>query len=114
MRLYTYFRRSCAYRVRIGLNLKGLKYDSVSIHLRKAEHQTEQYAAVNVQRLVPALLHPTGAIPQSIAILEFLNEEYPDPPLLPARPDERAQVRAMALAVACDIHPSTICVFSNT
>jgi maleylacetoacetate isomerase len=102
MKLYTYFRSSAAFRVRIALNVKGLSYDSVPIDLRAGE---SQHLAVNPQGLVPALEDGGATLSQSLAVLEYLEEAYPQPPLLPRAPQERAQVRAMALAIACDIHP---------
>jgi maleylacetoacetate isomerase len=107
MKLYTYFRSSAAFRVRIALNLKGLSYESVPVDLRAGESQQTKpaYLAVNPQGLVPALEDGGTTLSQSLAVLEYLDEAYPEPPLLPRMPMERAQVRAMALAVACDIHP---------
>jgi maleylacetoacetate isomerase len=107
MKLYTYFRSSAAYRVRIALNLKGVDYEAISIDIRPpvVAHRTPQFLSVNPQGLVPALQHDGETITQSLAIIEYLNELYPRPPLLPASPADRAHVRAMALAVACDIHP---------
>ncbi|MQP65695.1 maleylacetoacetate isomerase [Niveispirillum sp. SYP-B3756] len=108
MRLYTYFRSSAAYRVRIALALKGLDYDSVPVHLVKDGGQQHQpaYLAINPQGLVPALETDDGALlTQSLAIIEYLDETHPTPPLLPADALGRAQVRAMAQVVACDIHP---------
>jgi len=106
MKLFTYYRSSASYRVRIGLNVKGLAYESIPIHLRKGEHRAEVYRDVNAQGLVPALIDDTQrAIPQSLAILEYLDEKYPTPPLLPVSIEDRAQVRSLALAIACDIHP---------
>ena len=104
-RLYTYFRSSAAYRVRIALNLKGLAYEPVFVHLRRGEQEGETYRAVNPQGLVPALETEDGVIAQSLAIIEYLEETHPTPPLLPADPFARAQVRRMAQIVACDIHP---------
>ncbi len=104
-RLYTYFRSSAAYRVRIALNLKGLAYEPVFVHLRHGEQQSESYRAVNPQGLVPALETDEGVLAQSLAIIEYLEETHPSPPLLPAAPFARAQVRRMAQIIACDIHP---------
>ena len=106
-KLYDYWRSSAAYRVRIGLNLKGLRYDQVSISLApgKEEQLLPAYRAVNAQARVPALDTPQGVLTQSLAILDWLDETHPEPPFLPAEPWARAQVRAFALAVACDIHP---------
>jgi maleylacetoacetate isomerase len=107
MKLYTYFRSSAAFRVRIALNLKGLAYEAVRVDLRAGESQQSKpaYLAVNPQGLVPALEDNGTTLCQSLAILEYLEEAYPDPPLLPRAALDRAQVRSMALAVACDIHP---------
>jgi maleylacetoacetate isomerase len=105
MKLYTYFRSSAAYRVRIALNLKKLDCDSRFVNLLHDEQRASAYLATNPQGLVPALEDEAHVITQSIAIIEYLDERYPDPPLLPREPDARAHVRAMALAIACDIHP---------
>lgn len=106
--LYSYFRSSAAYRARIALNLKGLSFDTVSIHLQKEGglNRKPAYRAVNPQMRVPALKLDSGAIlTQSLAIIEYLDEVYPQPPLLPRGAVERAKVRALAQLVACDIHP---------
>jgi maleylacetoacetate isomerase len=108
VKLYSYFRSSAAFRVRIALNLKGLAYDTVPIHLIKdgGRHKSAEYRAVNPQMRVPALALSGGdVLVQSLAIIEYLNEAYPSPPLLPADPIERARVRAVAQIIACDIHP---------
>jgi maleylacetoacetate isomerase len=105
MKLYTYFRSSAAFRVRIALNLKGLDYESVPVDLRPAAHRQEDYLALNPQGLVPALADGGGVISQSLAVIEYLEECHPSPPLLPRSPHDRARVRSMALAIACDIHP---------
>jgi len=105
MKLYSYFRSSAAYRVRIALNLKGLDCEYASKSLTKNEHLAEDYLALNPQGLIPALEVDGLAISQSLAIIEYLNEVQPQPPLLPPDPLARAQVRSMALAIACDIHP---------
>ncbi|HEY5760887.1 MAG TPA: maleylacetoacetate isomerase [Steroidobacter sp.] len=105
MKLYNYFRSSAAFRVRIALNLKGLNYDYVSKALPKNEQRAADYLAVNPQGLIPALEIDGTVISQSVAIIEYLNELHPQPPLLPADPLARAQVRSMALAIACDTHP---------
>ena len=108
MKLYTYFRSSAAYRVRIALNLKGLPYEMVSIHLTKdgGRQRTPEFRAINPQMRVPALELASGEVlTQSLAIIEYLDEIAPEPPLLPKDPISRAHVRAMADIVACDIHP---------
>jgi maleylacetoacetate isomerase len=104
--LHGYFRSSAAYRVRIALNLKGLDYDQVSVHLRKGEQRADAFLALNPQGMVPALVDGDAVLTQSPAILEYLEEAYPDTPrLLPEGPADRARVRALAATVACDIHP---------
>jgi maleylacetoacetate isomerase len=107
MKLYTYFRSSAAFRTRIALNLKGIAYEPASIEMRAptSAHRTPEFLAVNPQGLVPALEHDGATIAQSLAIIEYLDETHPEPPLLPASPLDRARVRALALAVACDMHP---------
>jgi maleylpyruvate isomerase len=107
MKLYTFFRSSASYRVRIALNLKGLAYEQIPIHLRRAggEQFAASYRAVNPQALVPALDDGGQILTQSLAIMEYLEERYPKPPLLPSEPVERARVRSLALIVACEIHP---------
>lgn len=108
MKLYGYFRSSAAYRVRIALNLKNLPYETVPIHLVKdgGRHRTAEYRAINPQMRVPALALSGGErLIQSLAIIEYLDEVYPDPPLLPANAEHRALTRALAQIVACDIHP---------
>jgi len=108
VKVYTYFRSSAAYRLRIALNLKGLSGDMVSIHLQKdgGQHRKPEYRAINPQMRVPALKLDSGEVlTQSLAIIEYLDEVDPQPPLLPRDPVERAKVRALALAIACDIHP---------
>jgi maleylacetoacetate isomerase len=105
--LYTYFRSSAAYRVRIALNLKGLKPNYRFIHLLKdgGQQHSDAYKAVNPQNLVPTLIDNGHAISQSLAIIEYLEETHPEPPLLPKDAVSRARVRQIAYAVACDIHP---------
>ena len=104
--LHNYFRSSTSFRVRATLNIKGLDYEYVSYHLRKGEQRSERYLDLNPQGLVPALeISDSTVLSQSIAIIEYLNEVYPEPPLLPAEPLARARVRSLAMMVACDIHP---------
>jgi maleylacetoacetate isomerase len=107
LKLYTYFRSSAAYRVRIGLNLKGLPYEAIPVHLLKGggEQLQDRYRAVNPAALVPSLDDGGHVLTQSLAILEYLDETRPGTPLLPADPLGRARVRALAQTVACDIHP---------
>ena len=106
MKLHGYFRSSASYRVRIALNLKGLRVDHLPHHLRRGEQRDPAYLAINPQGLVPTLQDDTGAIiTQSLAIIEWLDETYPEPPLLPKEPLRRAKVRAFAMALACDTHP---------
>jgi len=105
MRLYTYFRSSAAFRVRIALNLKGLSYEPRFIHLAKGEHRKPDYDAVNPQGLLPALIDDDQLVTQSLAIIEYLEETHPSPPLLPRDALGRARVRSLSLLVACEIHP---------
>lgn len=107
MDLYNYFRSSSAYRVRIALNLKGLPYDYLPVHLNRAggEQFMPAYTTLNPQQLVPLLDDGETRVGQSLAIIEYLDELYPSPPLLPAAAAERARARQLALAIACDIHP---------
>jgi maleylacetoacetate isomerase len=105
MKLYSYFRSSAAFRVRIALNLKKLDYETAAIHLRRNDQSKPDYRGVNPQGLVPALEDGGRTLTQSLAIIEYLDEIYPDPPLLPKAPADRARVRAFADIVACDIHP---------
>lgn len=104
-KLYTFFRSSAAYRARIALNLKGVDYESAPVHLRRKEHHAEGYRTLNPQALVPALDHDGTVIPQSLAIVEYLEELIPQPRLLPEGTIDRAIVRAMAQLIACDMHP---------
>ena len=106
MKLHGYFRSSASYRVRIALNLKGLRVDHLPHHLRKGEQCAPAYVAINPQGLVPTLENDAGAIlTQSLAIIEWLDETHPTPPLLPKEPLRRAKVRAFAQVLACDTHP---------
>ncbi len=108
MKLYSFFRSSAAYRVRIALNLKDLSYETVAIHLQRqgGENLRPDYRAVNPQMRVPALRLASGELlTQSLAIIEYLDEIHPQPRLLPSNPIERAKVRALAQLIACDIHP---------
>jgi maleylacetoacetate isomerase len=108
MKLYSYFRSSAAYRVRIALNLKGIAYETVSVHLVKdgGHNRRPEYRAVNPQMRVPALVTDAGEVLiQSLAIIDYLDETHPDPPFLPKDPVARAKARALADIVACDIHP---------
>lgn len=105
MQLYNYFRSSASYRVRIALALKSLGYDYRSVHLAKNEQFSESYEAVSASRLVPLLQDGEHTLTQSLAIIEYLDETHPEPPLLPPDPLGRARVRALALDIACEIHP---------
>jgi maleylacetoacetate isomerase len=105
MKLYTYFRSSASYRVRIALAYKGLAHEAEYVSLPKGEHLADKFRAVNVQGLVPALEDGGGVFIQSLAIIEYLEERYPKPPLLPASPADRAYVRAASQIVACEVHP---------
>ena len=105
MRLYSFFRSSAAFRVRIALNLKQVAYETVAIHLRRNDQSKPDYRTVNPQGLVPVLEDGGHRLIQSLAIIEYLDETRPEPPLLPKDPAERVRVRALAEIVACDIHP---------
>jgi len=105
MELYNYHRSSASYRVRIALALKGLAYDYKSVHLARDEHFRESYAAVSAARLVPLLRDGAHTLTQSLAIIEYLEETHAQPALLPKAPAERARVRALAMDIACEIHP---------
>ena len=105
MKLYEGVRSSASFRVRIALKLKGLPYESQVIDVRAGEHRRPEYARINPQQAVPALVDGGRTLPQSMAILEYLEELHPQPPLLPRTAAERARVRSMAQLVACEIHP---------
>ncbi|MBL8444470.1 MAG: maleylacetoacetate isomerase [Zoogloeaceae bacterium] len=107
MRLYTYFRSSAAYRVRVALNLKGLAWEAVPVHLLRGggEHHQPDYLALNPNGLVPALDDDGLLLTQSLAIIEYLDETHPEPALLPGDAAARARIRAIAQTIACDIHP---------
>ena len=107
LKLHGYFRSSAAYRCRIALNLKGLAHETASVHLIKdgGQHNAPAYRALNPQALVPTLEHDGKVITQSVAIIEYLEEIHPEPPLLAGDAERRARIRAFALAIACDIHP---------
>ena len=107
LKLYSYWRSSAAYRVRIALNLKRLHYDIVPVHLVEGggQQRTPEYLALNPQALLPTLMHGHRIFRQSLAIIEYLDETWPDPSLLPAVTRDRARVRAIAQAIACDVHP---------
>lgn len=107
MKLYSYYRSSAAYRVRIALNLKGISYEQSAVHLVQdgGQQHNEVYKDLNPQKLVPTLVDGKTVIGQSLAIIEYLEEKNPEPALLPKKADQRAYVRQIALAIACDIHP---------
>lgn len=105
LKLYSHFRSSASYRVRIALNLKGLEYDYQAVKLRAGEQNKEWFRKVNPQGLVPVLVDGPAVIAQSLAIIEYLEERWPKPPLLPQDPVGRARVRGLADIVACEIHP---------
>ncbi len=105
MRLYTYFRSSTAFRVRIALNLKGLQYEPRFVHLARGEHRGADFAAVNAQALLPTLEDAGARLNQSLAIIEYLEKTHPQPALLPQDPAGRARVRSLSLLTACEIHP---------
>ena len=105
MQLYNYFRSSASYRVRIALALKGLEYDYIPVHLQRNEQFAESYAALSPARLVPLLKDDENVVTQSLAIIEYLDETHPNPPLLPGDAQARARIRALALDIACEIHP---------
>ena len=105
MKLYSFFRSGTSHRLRIALNLKGLAYEQIAVDLRREEHLGDAFKAINPQQLVPVLEADERLMIQSPAIIEWLEERYPTPPLLPADAGDRAQVRALAAIVGCDIHP---------
>ncbi|MGH7774748.1 MAG: maleylacetoacetate isomerase [Candidatus Binatia bacterium] len=107
MELYTYFRSSASFRVRIALNLKGIDYEPHFVHLVRdgGEQKRSEYLRLNPQGLVPALVHDSQLVTQSLAILEYLDELYPHPPILPKTAQDRAYVRSLAQLIACEIHP---------
>ena len=105
LKLYGYFRSSASYRVRIALSMKGLDYEQVSIHLAKGRQYTPEFSQVSPQNLVPVLEHDDRRLYQSLAIINYLDEKFPQPPLLPADSLARNRVRSLALISACEIHP---------
>ena len=105
MILHNYFRSSASFRVRIALNLKGLPYDYVSVHLAKGDHKLAAYANKSADRLVPLLEVDGESLSQSMAIIEYLDETHANSPLLPKNPLDRAKVRALAQSISCEIHP---------
>jgi maleylacetoacetate isomerase/maleylpyruvate isomerase len=106
LKLYTYFRSSAAFRVRIALHLKGLKYEPVFVHLAKGEHRAARFAEINAQALLPTLELDDGTrLNQSLAIIEYLDEKHPQPSLVPKEPLARARVRSLSYLIASEIHP---------
>lgn len=105
MKLYNYFRSSASFRVRIALALKGLSYEYISVHLARGDQRLPGYASISADQLVPLLEVDGERLSQSMAIIEYLDETHPEPPLLPADALGRARVRALAQMIACDIHP---------
>src|SRR5215510_13871762 len=105
MKLYGFFRSGASHRLRIALNLKNVSYQRITVDLRREEHRSLRYSVLNPQRMVPAIEVDDQILTQSPAIIEWLEERYPDPPLLPGDPQLRARARALAAIVGCDIHP---------
>ena len=105
LKLYGFFRSSAAYRVRIALNMKGLDYEQASIHLARGRQYAPEFSQVSPQNLVPVLEHDDQALYQSLAIVDYLDEKFPKPPLLPDDARARNRVRSLALLIACEIHP---------
>lgn len=105
MKLYNYFRSSASFRVRIALQLKGLPFEYIPVHLAKGQHKLPEYSAIAADNLVPNLVIDGEHLSQSMAIIEYLDEMHPEPPLLPKAPLDRARVRALAQSIACEIHP---------
>ncbi|NVM91560.1 maleylacetoacetate isomerase [Variovorax sp. SG517] len=105
MKLHNYFRSSASFRVRIALNLKGLDFEYIPVHIARGDHRTGPYAAISADRLVPLLEDGGERFSQSMAIIEYLDETHPEPALLPRDPVARAHVRALAQSIACEIHP---------
>lgn len=105
IKLYNYFRSSASFRVRIALEVKGLPYDYAPVHLLKGEHMAPDFVKLNPDALVPVLCEGTDVLNQSLAIVEYLEETHPEPSLLPGSASNRAHIRAIALAIACEIHP---------
>ncbi len=105
IKLYNYFRSSASFRVRIALEIKGLPYDYAPVHLLKGEQLAPDFVKLNPDALVPVLCDGTDVLNQSLAIVEYLEETHPEPTLLPDTPSNRAHIRAIALAIACEIHP---------
>ena len=105
MKLYSYFRSTAAYRVRIAMNLKAVEYEQIPVNLLTGEQQSEDYKAINPEGLVPCLETEQGRLTQSLAMLEWLEEMYPEPSIIPGDAWQKAQARSLAYAVSCDIHP---------
>ena len=105
LKLYGYFRSSASYRVRIALAMKGLDYEQASIHLAKGRQYTPEFSGLSPQNLVPVLDHDGQRFYQSLAIIEYLDEKFPNPPFVPADASARSRVRSLALLIACEIHP---------